>query len=1289
MMVSAGSNFEVMLYDLDIDTTDNNEPVEPATLRRSTLFMFADRSDIPLMMFGGVATIAGSLGSAISAILMGRVFNVLSSLVNGEFESVGDYMQEIRLSTMALIALGAGSVLIVWATVTCWMHIGERHGIRARLHMLNTFLKKPISWYEENEKVMGDLTQINRCVEELRAGTAEATALVAQNTVATAALLGTSFYYSWSVTLIMICSSPLIIASVVVFSRLMEKYTNKENDHSIEAAKVLDWSLISAKIVRLFSARDIEYEKFSRKVTDCKDAYTKLSLVSSINMGIVRFIILCMFVQGFWFGSDQIGRGNVSSGDVLTCFTSCLMIGETLRSTLPQIITIQKAIVAINRIQSFVELRKDRYVKNRFQQKFNMEDSKHISIYPESCTGEIRFKNVDFSYPTRPDTKVLKNVSIDFPAGELTFIVGRSGSGKSTLSNLLLNFYSTSSGRVEVDGFSVGSLSERWLTDNITLVEQTCTLFNDTIKNNILMGCISSNIERVTEDELQEAVQFSLLDGVVRDLKDGLETMVGTGGTLLSGGQQQRVALARAKVRDTPILILDESVSALDIVMRDLVIEAVKTWRKGKTTIILTHEFNQIGPDDYVYLMEDGRVAEQGLRKDMENAQIFQYLVSLQDNYKPQEEDNMSSEMHIEESFLNRVANRISTQFLSSVNPLSYYQTHEMENSMAPRPRAMNRTIGGRKLDEEEIEERPSLSPIRYIVNRMMQTVEKKWALAFGIGIAVINGAAGPVFSYAFAHLLSGIVPQDDGVGSPSYLLKWSMIVLAVAFVDGASLFLKEFLLNYSAEVWVYGLRKQAFRKISKQGMAWFSKTINNAAEVNTLLMNDCRDLRSLISHFLGVITSVTVLCTMGLTWALVEGWKLSLVCISMLPAFVITSSLYAFLLQMSENEYKNAVATLESHLYETVKGYKTIRTLRLEKYFESKFHEKIDVLKRAASRRALYTGMGVAISNLLVFVVQGVLLYYGMKLVGDGEYDVMQLMTTFVLLVFSIMNCVQMINQIPDISRGQRAGTYVFNIIDLPDSDIESKGDTIPDLNTNATAQFKNVSFCYPSAPGQKVLKNVNLEINRDETVAIIGESGSGKSTLALLITRLYESKGTFFDEVDLNSIELKWLRSQISVVDQKASFFDGSIRDNVTYGLDNYDDEDLISALKLANIYEFIISLPEGLDTRIETSLISGGQAQRLSIARAVIRKPKLLILDECTSALDAESTSKIAQLVKENLKDISVMMITHSKEMMKVADRLVVLNNGRVVEEGTYQDLYRKRGEMFRIVTAGQNS
>ncbi|ODV73329.1 ATP-binding cassette a-factor transporter STE6 CYBJADRAFT_127994 [Cyberlindnera jadinii NRRL Y-1542] len=1034
--------------------------------------MFADRSDIPLMIFGGVATIAGSLGPAISAILMGRVFNVLSSLVNGEFESVGDYMQEIRLSTMALIALGAGSVLIVWATVTCWMHIGERHGIRARLHMLNTFLKKPISWYEENEKVMGDLTQINRCVEELRAGTAEATALVAQNTVATAALLGTSFYYSWSVTLIMICSSPLIIASVVVFSRLMEKYTNKENDHSIEAAKVLDWSLISAKIVRLFSARDIEYEKFSRKVTDCKDAYTKLSLVSSINMGIVRFIILCMFVQGFWFGSDQIGRGNVSSGDVLTCFTSCLMIGETLRSTLPQIITIQKAIVAINRIQ-------------------------------------------------------------------------------------------------------------------------------------------------------------------------------------------------------------------------DLVIEAVKTWRKGKTTIILTHEFNQIGPDDYVYLMEDGRVAEQGLRKDMENAQIFQYLVSLQDNYKPQEEDNMSSEMHIEESFLNRVANRISTQFLSSVNPLSYYQTHEMENSIAPHPRAINRTIGERKLDEEEIEERPSLSPIRYIVNRMMQTVEKKWALAFGIGIAVINGAAGPVFSYAFAHLLSGIVPQDDGVGSPYYLLKWSMIVLAVAFVDGASLFLKEFLLNYSAEVWVYGLRKQAFRKISKQGMAWFSKTINNAAEVNTLLMNDCRDLRSLISHFLGVITSVTVLCTMGLTWALVEGWKLSLVCISMLPAFVITSSLYAFLLQMSENEYKNAVATLESHLYETVKGYKTIRTLRLEKHFESKFHEKIDVLKRAASRRALYTGMGVAISNLLVFVVQGVLLYYGMKLVGDGEYDVMQLMTTFVLLVFSIMNCVQMINQIPDISRGQRAGTYVFNIIDLPDSDIESKGDTIPDLNTNATAQFKNVSFCYPSAPGQKVLKNVNLEINRDETVAIIGESGSGKSTLALLITRLYESKGTFFDEVDLNSIELKWLRSQISVVDQKASFFDGSIRDNVTYGLDNYDDEDLISALKLANIYEFIISLPEGLDTRIETSLISGGQAQRLSIARAVIRKPKLLILDECTSALDAESTSKIAQLVKENLKDISVMMITHSKEMMKVADRLVVLNNGRVVEEGTYQDLYRKRGEMFRIVTAGQNS
>ncbi|ONH67885.1 Alpha-factor-transporting ATPase [Cyberlindnera fabianii] len=1319
------SNYEDIkgnsLFDLDVqnDAADNvKDESYYARVRKAKLFMLFEKSDSLLLFSGIVATVLGALGPPISSILMGRVFDVLSNYLKGKYSSKSEFMHSITLSTMALPALGAGSIIVVWATITCWMLFGERQALRARQHMLTTFLTKPISWYEGNDKVMGDLTQTNRCIEEVRSGCAEASALTLQSIISAIALFGTSMYYSWSVTLVTLCTTPLIAVMVFFFTRWVEKYAKLENDETTEAAKILDFSLVSAKQVRLFSTQGYETSKFVSAVTRCKDVFIKLSIISAANVGSLRFIVLCMFVQGFWFGSHQVRKGNASPGDVLTCFTSCLMVGEVLKSCFPQILTIQTANVAMTKIQNFIQLRKITTVKSKFTKNFNVEDAKNISLYPETCSGDIKFKNITFAYPTRPDTKVLNNVSVHFPAGKTTFLVGRSGSGKSTLGSLLLNFYTPSKGRVEIDGFAVNDVSSRWLTDNITLVEQTCTLFKDTIRNNILMGCVSSGTENVANSDLEEAVQMSLLQEVVRDLDNGLDTVVGPNGITLSGGQQQRVAIARARLRDTPILILDESVSALDIVMRDLMIAAIKKWRQGKTTVILTHEFSQIGDTDYVYLMENGVIAEQGCRRDLSGDGLFNRLASMQgtssDDVDDIELDVKQFEKAVERSFLNKVGSRISTQFFSTVNPLSHFQNQEfnfeVDEGLFMRPvtrrakRAPNAEVTGviaddKSLSGKDVEkgiidddnERPELTPILQIVKHMMKTVEKKGVLAFGLFMTVLNGGVSPAFSFCFSKLLSGIVPQNDDVGSNHYLVKWSVIVLAMALADGATLFFKDFTLHYSSELWIFGLRNKAFRKITEQGLTWFSIKTNSASEVSALLMNDARDLRSLVSHFLSVVTTVIILGSTGLIWAFIEGWKLSLVCVSMLPAFVLTSGLYAGLLQSSENNYKNAVADLENQLYETARGFKTIRTLRLESYFDQKYQERVDVLKKAAMKRAIFTGMGVAVTNMLTFVVEGILLYYGMKLVGDKEYETSKVMETYVLLIFSIMSCVQLMSEVPDISRGQRAGTYTFRILDLMPDEVESRGSLLPKIKPSEIVRFESCFFSYPSLPNQKVLNNVNFCLKRGEHVAVIGESGSGKSTLTLLITRLFltAAQTVFYEGVDVNDIDVHFLRSKVAMVDQTANFFDGTIRENLLYGMGvDVDDDEIYSTLKLANIYDFVISLPEGLESRIDTQLMSGGQAQRLSIARALIRKPDLLILDECTSALDAESTQKIAQLVGENLKDseMSILMITHSQEMMTISDRVVVMRAGTVAEEGRYEQLYASRGELFRIVTAG---
>ena len=219
---------------------------------------------------------------------------------------------------------------------------------------------------------------------------------------------------------------------------------------------------------------------------------------------------------------------------------------------------------------------------------------------------------MSFAYPSRPDQFALKNASFFFPAGETTFVIGRSGSGKSTLSNLLLRFYNPAAGEVWIDGESIQTLDVNWLRNNITLVQQQSVLFNETIFKNIAFG--RRNYERVKKEEIKKSLEMAALRDTVSELPKGLETLVGTGGSAMSGGQKQRVAIARARLRDTAILILDEATSALDHTSRLIVMDGIRKWRKGKTTIIITHDISQIEDNDYAYLLDGGRIVQEGYR---------------------------------------------------------------------------------------------------------------------------------------------------------------------------------------------------------------------------------------------------------------------------------------------------------------------------------------------------------------------------------------------------------------------------------------------------------------------------------------------------------------------------------------------------------------------------------------------------------------------------------------------------------------------------------------------------
>ncbi|AGO11051.1 AaceriAFR432Wp [[Ashbya] aceris (nom. inval.)] len=1271
---------------------------------RDGLYSYVSLSkDYGLLITLIITTIAWAAVPAAVAVLTGRVFEVVQLLQQQEYSTTAEFIHELDLRTVALILVGFGQLPVQWVAITSWMLLGERQVLRMRRSLLFSYLEKPMQWYDKIDDINGLFTITNRCVEEARVSCAESSGVLFQSIITILILAVTAFKFCAKLTVVTLAGAPVLAIFTLIFSKYVQKYATLENEQTSNASSTLSWALNSATMVKLFGTQDLELQKFNTAVGLSKRYFIRTLICSSINQAIMRFISLMMFVQAFWYGSILIQRNEVETKAVITVFYACIVICGSINSMLSKIVLLQKGVVACRRVAQTIKTEPEGRPN---QYAFPYEVGHIIAL--EDLPSEIVFDQVSFNYPARPDSKALDGVSLTFRSNQITFIVGKSGSGKSTLSNLLLKFYSDYEGIVTVNATNLRGIDRSWLLQNITLVEQSCTLFNGTLFENITLSAKPVN---KTGSAVKRACQMALLEKLIFDLPEGLHTKVGSGGISLSGGQQQRIALARAILRDAPVLILDEAISALDIIHRDLLMEVIRSWRADKTTIILTHELSHVLDDDYLYMMEHGRVVEQGYKSNlMANPDSrFRALNRLQNSEKVKDgdektfcveksehEDDVASSTSAADAGFDEIGSRIFSARLSALFKDGIPQDNTLYSS--PR-RARRRRVAQSasielkdfdlEVQEEQTETPPVLLSIRTLMLKMFARV-KTLPLTAGIISAVLCGIANPAFSYAFSKLLDGLIYNPFSPVKPSYLLRWSLIVIGIAISDSALTFLQLFLLGLVSEQCIRLLRGKVMQLVLKQDLHWISQ--NKSSEITTLAMNDLRDLRNVTSIFLSSLTTLIVLSSIGIIWALAVGWKLTLVCLSLLPLFAGVMAIYGRFVQKAELQYKTAVSQLENLLSEIVRGVKTIKCLQLEPYFQGRYGTLEKYLKTQMRRRAIICGSGLAITSSLVILLQAILFYYGIRLVVTLEYKSDQLFQTFTLILFTIMSSVGLLAVLPASSRGQRAGTFVFGMLEAPLPETESYSENLRETPAKRFSReplvvARALSFAYPAATSVQVYKNLNLRIMPGVKVGLVGESGSGKSTLFYLLCGLYPVKprSLFVDGTDICNWDLAALRRGIAVVEQKPRFFNGTIRENLVYGLEGtVTDNEIYEVLTEVRIINFVRSLPEGLDARIDTDTVSGGQLQRLSIVRALLRKPSLLILDECTSALDAANANAIANIVRNSLHDITVIVITHSRQMMQMCDRILVLKNGAVVEDGSFDDLFRARGELHRMVT-----
>lgn len=1228
-IVNENEEFE----DIELDN------LEELNYPKKNLFSFTEKKDYGLVILGSVFSVLSSLCPPVQTIIYGRIFSKLSDFFIYNFNGFDDFISDVSLYCVMIIVIGAANLIFTWLMVYIWMKNGENQLTRIRGIIFNNILiPDNVEWVENFKNINGEITQLNRCIEELRTGNAEVLGLLIQAITGCIAFFVVAMVFSWSVSLVTLALTPLFLLCGWILGKLMIKYADKENLYSAQSSRILNWCLFNPAITRLFNGKDSDLVNFNTLIDRCSKVYYKLENAVYLNAGIIKALALLMFVQGFWFGTTMIRLHRVRIHEVFTAFSACFMLASQVSSLVELLGDLQRSRSAIGKIIAFVEA----------SQVSSKTSRDSVKISPTFCEGSIEFKNVQFKYKTKQDI-ILKNISLKFRPKEFNFVIGKSGSGKSTLAQLIMNFYKPSSGKVFIDDMDINSLNKQWLNDNITLVQLNPIIFNHSLKENLTMALFSKyqDLTDIPDNLIQDAISFSLLTKVVGKV-GGINTIISN--DHLSGGEKQRVALARAKLRDTPILIIDEGLNALDIKTKSILLKSIKEWRRGKTTIFITHELDQIEDDDFVVLAEEGLIVKSGRFLELSNepfiknanikkGKVFDDFSSVDTDFDDDEDDLKA---------------RKSSERLSKY--------HYLKNPFILRNLELGSINHGEKI-----------YPLTKILAYCFKTINYKWLIFLGIFISALHGVSNPIFSYLFARLLDNMMSTSMGINASSDLKFWSAIVIGVAIAHGLTYYLANLFLSIASEKWINSLRRLSLERINDQDMSYFYSTSLRPSEMNALLMNDVRDLRVMVSKFLSVSINLIVLVFLGLIFALVLGWKLALTGIAFVVVILIITFVYAKVMQKRETNYKNKINDLEVINYEMLNGIKTISSLNLSTFFRNEFNDKMKLVQALAKKRAIHMGFALALKQLIVSVATGILMYYGMRLVGAREYDRLKFFQVITLLMLTFTNASILLDELPNISKGQRCGSYIMNLLDIPPSKVETSGTITPiSGNRNELIKFDNVTFGYRA--NKSTIKDVSFTIKEKDIFGIIGDNGSGKSTIIGLLTRLY---GNYDGSIMLNNEELchinpEWLREFTSILPQSPVFFEGTIYDNLTYGLSK---EKLINTnineyLKLCNIYSFVNSLPDGIQSNIgsltESSLISSGQLQRLSMVRAIIRKPKVLILDECTSNLDNQNLLLMKELILKLQQELgmTIILISHSNELLNITTNSIQIDQGQVV-------------------------
>ncbi|OAQ70357.1 multidrug resistance protein 3 [Pochonia chlamydosporia 170] len=1244
----------------------------------AVLYRYASRNDLIIIAVSAICAIAS--GAALP--LMTVIFGNLQRIFQDYFYSLGkmtydSFVDELSKYVLYFVYLAIGEFVVTYICTVGFIYTGEHISAKIREHYLESCMRQNIGFFDKlgagevTTRITADTNLIQEGISEKVSLT-----LAAIATFITAFVIG--FVNYWKLTLILSSTVFALLLNIGIGSSFMLKHNKNSLEAYAQGGSLADEVVSSIRNAIAFGTQDRLARQYDKHLAKAEFFGFRVKSSMAIMVAGMMLILFLNYGLAFWQGSHYIVEGIIPLNKILIIMMSVMIGAFNLGNVAPNIQAFTTAVAAAAKIF------------NTIDRVSPLDPSADTGDKIENLQGNIRLENIKHIYPSRPEVVVMDDVSLEIPAGKTTALVGASGSGKSTIVGLVERFYDPVQGAVYLDGQDISKLNLRWLRQQMALVSQEPTLFGTTIFKNISHGLIGTQYEHEGEEKHREMVIQAAIKANAHDfisaLPEGYETNVGERGFLLSGGQKQRIAIARAVVSDPKILLLDEATSALDTKSEGVVQAALEVAAAGRTTITIAHRLSTIKDAHNIVVMTSGRIVEQGTHDELlEKKGAYYKLVSAQniaaaDDLTPEEEERINEH---EEELIRKMSTNKEGEF--TVDP---------DDDIAAK---LRRSSTQKSVSSIALQKNKAEAEKKYGLWTLLKLITSfntpEWHLMlFGLVFAAICGGGNPTAAVFFAkQIVTLSQPVTDA--NRNEIKKdsdfWSAMYLMLAFVQFIAFSAQGIAFAMCSERLVRRVRDKAFRAMLRQDVAFFDKDENTAGALTSFLSTETTHVAGLSGVTLGTLlmmsTTLIAACALGLA----IGWKLSLVCIATMPILLGCGFFRFWMLAHFQRRSKAAYASSATFASEAISAIRTVAALTREKDVLTQYRDSLAEQQRRSLMSVLKSSALYAASQSLLFLCFALGFWYGGTLIGKGEYDQFQFFLCFMAVIFGAQSAGTIFSFAPDMGKAHHAAGELKTLFDRkPTIDSWSEeGQRLPEVD--GTLEFRDVHFRYPTRPDVPVLRGLNLTIRPGQYVALVGASGCGKSTTIALLERFYDplSGGVFVDDKEISSLNINDYRSHIALVSQEPTLYQGTIKENILLGSakENVSDDAIEFACREANIYDFIISLPEGFNTVVGSkgTLLSGGQKQRIAIARALIRDPKILLLDEATSALDSESEHVVQAALDKAAKGRTTIAVAHRLSTIQKADVIYVFDQGRIVEAGTHSELMKKNGRYAELV------